>query len=160
MPKELGYPNSGCSNCIKLSSWRISYHSHIFKLLSQFFLFNAHSSCPEDDLSSLLLLLPLGIRPGIAAYGSKPRRLILALKFFSSFFYFFSPFFLLFLSYINTSSLLIFNLLIGGKLQLFFSIFGPDLVRLSGAITQESCSLSNPLLLMISTLTPQVPVAP
>ena len=80
--------------------------------------------------------------------------------FFRPFFTFFPPFFLLFLSYINTSSLLIFNLLIGGKLQLFFSIFGPDLVRLSGAITQESCSLSNPLLLMISTLTPQVPVAP
>ena len=136
----------------------IPYQSLIFNLPS-FLSTMIIQFCPKDDSSSRLLLLPLCIDLGLQRTDHSRPPLISVLNycsFFILFIFFHLPFsFFFFFSYIHMSSLLIFILLIGGKL-----IFQHFWSRFVTFVNAEPCSLSIPLLLIISTLTPQAPVPP
>ena len=131
----------------------IPYQSLIFNLPS-FLSTMIIQFCPKDDSSSRLLLLPLCIDLGLQRTDHSRPPLISVLN-YCSFFFSSSFFFLLFFSYIHMSSLLLFILLIGGKL-----IFQHFWSRFVTFVNAEPCSLSIPLLLIISTLTRQAPVPP
>ena len=105
------------------------YQSLISKLLSQFFLLNDHSILPKGWF--IITAAAAAAPPRQSTWEFCSVRINFVGRDFAHFCTQF--FFLSFFSNINTSSLLIFNLLIGGKRQLIFSIVGPDLLRLSGA---------------------------
>ena len=110
----------------------IPYQSLIFNLPS-FLSTMIIQFCPKDDSSSRLLLLPLCIDLGLQRTDHSRPPLISVLNycsFFILFIFFHLPFSFFFFSHISIWAHFWFSSSSSGE-NLFFSIFGPDLLRLS-----------------------------
>ena len=126
MPKRVGVKTAYdfVAGVIPYQSLIFNLPSFLFTMIIQF--------CPKDDSSSRLLLLPLCIDLGLQRTDHSRPPLISVLNYCSFFFFFFShlPFSFFFFSHISIWAHFWFSSSSSGE-NLFFSIFGPDLLRLS-----------------------------